>query len=153
MTMKKQKLLVGVIGGHTCNKKIAKLAEEIGKEVAKLGGILVCGGLGGVMEAAAKGAKQNGGVTVGILPTENKNDANQYIDIPIATGLGNARNTLVTTAADIIVALEGEYGTLSEIAFASVLGKKVINLSNWDIPGTIKVDTIEQAVNQIKIVK
>ncbi|MFH1622738.1 MAG: TIGR00725 family protein [Candidatus Omnitrophota bacterium] len=148
--MKRQKLLIGVIGGHKCNKKAAKIAQELGKEIAKLGAILVCGGLGGIMKAAARGAKQNGGVTVGILPSEDKKDANKFIDIPIATGLGYTRNTLVATASDIIVALEGEYGTLSEIGFALVMKKNIINLSNWDIPGTIKIDTVTEAIRQIK---
>ncbi|MBM3247811.1 MAG: TIGR00725 family protein [Candidatus Omnitrophica bacterium] len=142
--------VISVIGGNKCSDETGKIAQEIGKNIAKLGAILVCGGLGGVMEAAAKGAKENGGLTVGILPGERKTDANPYIDIAIPTGLGLARNTLVVKAADLIVALPGEYGTLSEISFALIFKKPVINLSNWDISGTIKVNTIEEAVNLIK---
>jgi len=142
--------LISVIGGNKCTNEVAKIAQEIGKNTAKFGAILVCGGLGGVMEAAAKGAKENGGLTIGFLPGERKTDANPYIDIAIPTGLGLARNTLVVRVADLVVALPGEYGTLSEISFALIFKKPVINLSNWDISGTIKVNTVEEAVSLIK---
>ena len=148
--MKKQKLLIAVIGGHQCNAKMECIAYKIGKKIAKVGAILVCGGLSGVMKAVSKGTKEAGGTTIGILPGENKKDANAYVDIAIPTGLGLARNTLVVRTADIIIALPGKYGTLSEIAFALILKKKVINLSNWDIPGTIKVRTSEEAIKYIK---
>lgn len=148
--MKKQKLLIGVVGGHSCNEKTAQLAQKIGAEIAKLGAILICGGLGGIMEQVAKGAKENGGLTVGILPNEDKNDANPFIDVPIATGLGYARNTLVATASDIIIALTGKYGTLSEIAFALNEGKTVLGIGTWDIKGIIKVETPEEAIQYIK---
>ncbi len=148
--MKKQNLLIGVIGGHSCSRKTAKIAQDLGKEIAKLNAILVCGGLGGVMEAVAKGAKKNGGVTVGILPGEDKKDANKFIDIPIATGLGYTRNTLVTTASDIIIALEGRYGTLSEIGFALNARKPVIGIGSWDIEGVIKVQSVKKAVEILK---
>jgi len=145
-----KKILIAVIGGHSCDKKTAKIAQELGKEIAEFGAILICGGLGGIMEAVAKGAKENNGITVGILPGENKNGANSYIDIPIATGLGYTRNTLVTTAADIIIALSGEYGTLSEIGFALNAGKTVIGIGTWDIKGIIKVNTVTEAIEEIK---
>lgn len=148
--MSKQKLLIAVIGGHKCDKKTEKIAEELGREIAGLGAILVCGGLAGVMEAAAKGAKQAGGTTVGILPTDDKDDANPYIDIPIATGLGYTRNTLVTTASDIIIALSGEYGTLSEIAFALNAKKPVLGIGTWDIKGVIKARTPREAITKVK---
>lgn len=144
--MKIRKLLIGVIGGHSCDKKTAKLVQELGREIAKLGAILVCGGLGGIMEAVAKGAKENGGVTVGILPSEDKNDANPFIDIPIATGLGYTRNTIVTTASDIIIALPGKYGTLSEIGFALNAKKAVIGLGSWNIPGMIKARDVKDVI-------
>ncbi|MDD5004971.1 MAG: TIGR00725 family protein [Candidatus Omnitrophica bacterium] len=146
----KQKLLIAVIGGHKCNKKTEKIAKGLGREIANLGAILVCGGLGGVMQAAAKGAKEFGGITVGILPTDNKNDANPYIDIPIATGLGYTRNTLVTTAADIIIALPGEYGTLSEMGFALNAKKTVISLGSWKIKGAVRFKSVKQAIEFIK---
>lgn len=148
--MPKHKLLIAVIGGHRCGKKTRLLAEQLGREIAKLGAILVCGGLGGVMEAAAKGAKEAGGTTVGILPKDNKCDANQYIDIPIATGLGFARNTIIITAADIVIAFKGKYGTLSEIGFALNAKKTVIGIGSWDIKGVIKAGNPEQATEYIK---
>ena len=148
--MSKKKLLIAVIGGHQCDAKVEQIAQEIGKKIAKMGAKLVSGGLGGVMKAVSKGAKEVGGTTIGILPGENKQEANPYVDIAIPTGLGLSRNTLVVRTADIIIALPGEYGTLSEIAFALVLKKKVINLSNWDIPGTIKLRTSEEAIKYIE---
>lgn len=148
--MHRQKLLIGVIGGHSCSRKTTLLAQELGREIAKLGAILICGGLGGVMEAVAKGTKEMGGLTVGILPGEDKNTANSYIDIPIATGLGYTRNTLVTTAADIIIALEGEYGTLSEIGFALNAGKTVLGIGTWNIKGIVKIKTPKEAIDYIR---
>jgi len=148
--MGKKQAVVGVIGGHTSDTKVEQLAQELGKNIAKVGAELVCGGLSGVMEAVAKGAKSAGGTTIGIIPGEDKAEANPYIDVVIPTGLGLARNTLVVRTADVIVALPGEYGTLSEIAFALVLKKKVINLGNWDIPGTIKVDSVKEVIKYIK---
>jgi len=139
-------LIVGVIGGHQCSAKVEQIAQEIGKNIAKMGAKLVSGGLGGAMKAASKGAKQASGTTIGILPGENKMDANPYVDIVIPTGLGLARNTLVVRTADIIIALPGAEGTLSEIAFALILKKKIINLSNWDMPGTIKAKDVEDAM-------
>ncbi|MFH1347176.1 MAG: TIGR00725 family protein [Candidatus Margulisiibacteriota bacterium] len=148
--MVKKQTIIGVIGGHTCNAKVEQLAHELGRNIAKVEAILVCGGLSGVMKAVAKGVKSAGGITIGIIPGEDKAEANPYIDIVIPTGLGLARNTLVVRTADVIIALPGEYGTLSEIAFALVLKKKVIDLGNWDISGTIKVDSAEEAIKYIK---
>jgi hypothetical protein len=142
--------VISVIGGSRCTAETGKTAQEIGKNIAKLGLILACGGLGGVMEAVAKGAKENGGTTIGILPGDNKKDANPYIDIAIPTGLGLARNTLVVRVADLIIALPGEYGTLSEISFALILNKIVINLSNWDIEGAIRVKTVDEAIKHLE---
>ena len=148
--MTSENRIISVIGGSKCSDETGKIAQEIGKNIAKSGLILACGGLGGVMEAAAKGAKENGGLTIGILPGERKTDANPYIDIAIPTGLGLARNTLVVRVADLIIALPGEYGTLSEISFALILKKTVINLGNWDIAGTIKAENVAEAVRHIK---
>lgn len=144
------KILISVIGGHKTDKQTAKLAEQIGEIIAQLGAILLCGGLSGVMEHVAKGAKKAGGLTVGILPGEDKNDANRYIDIPLATGLGFTRNTLVAGCADVIIALPGKEGTLSEIGFALNAKKTVIGLKTWDIPGIIKVKSVGQVKNRIK---
>ena len=146
---KSKKILISVIGGHEADKKTAKLAYDAGKMIAGLNAILVCGGLGGVMEAAASGAKDGQGGTVGILPGKSKEDANSYIDIPIATGLGYTRNTLVAGASDLVIALAGKEGTLSEIGFALSEKKPIIGLNTWDIPGIIAVRTVEDARKKI----
>jgi len=141
-----RKKIVGVIGGHDCPKEVEQLAQNLGEKLAKVVDYLVCGGLGGVMAAVCKGFKTIGGVTIGIITSYNKNDANQYVDIVLPTGLGLARNVLVVLAADIVIALPGEYGTLSEIAYCLQFGKPVISLGSWDIKGTIKARTVEEAV-------
>jgi len=143
-------MLISVIGGHKADRRTAELAEEVGRMVAGLGAVLICGGLGGVMAHAAKGAKSRAGTTVGILPGEDKNDANTYIDIPIPTGLGYTRNTLVAACADIVIALAGKEGTLSEIGFALNAKKPVIGIETWDIPGVIKVKSVKEAEENIR---
>jgi uncharacterized protein (TIGR00725 family) len=140
---------VGVVGAGTCADEIAKAAHAVGRMIAEKKGLLICGGLGGVMEAAAKGAKEAGGVTVGILPGENDNEANSYISIPIATGMGHARNTLVVRASDVVIAISGGYGTLSEIALALKMGKAVVGLHTWrHIAGIEHAQTAEEAVEK-----
>lgn len=142
-----QKIFIGVIGAGSCSKKIYDLAVEVGREVAKSDGVLVCGGLGGVMEGAARGAKENGGITIGILPTSKRSDANPYIDYPIPTGLGEARNILVVKSSDVVISLPGKYGTLSEMAFCLKLRKPLVNLSDWDLaPEIIKAKNPQEAV-------
>jgi hypothetical protein len=143
-------MIIGVIGSHRIETKVEELAYKLGKNIAKVGAMLVCGGLSGVMEAVAKGAREAGGITIGIIPGEDKTEANPYIDIVIPTGLGLARNTLVVRTADVIIALPGEYGTLSEIAFALNINKPVIGLDTWDIPGVVKVKTPEEAIERAK---
>ena len=143
-------IIIGVIGGHACTKEVEQLAHNLGKNIAKVGLKVVCGGLGGVMKAVCQGAKEQNGVTIGIIPSYDKSDANKYVDIVIPTGLGYARNVLVVQTADIIVALPGEYGTLSEIAYALQFKKPVISLGSWDIPGIIKVNSVEEAIRYIK---
>jgi uncharacterized protein (TIGR00725 family) len=141
------RIFIGVIGAGDCSEEIYKLAEEVGERIAKAGAVLVCGGLGGVMEAASKGAKKEGGITIGILPGTDKNQANSYIDFPIVTGLGEGRNLLVIRNSDVIIALPGKYGTLSEIAFCLKLGKPIIGLSTWDVSeAIIKAKNAEEAV-------
>ncbi len=140
---------ISVIGAGTCNDRIYSLAEEVGKLIAQRGGILYTGGLGGVMEAASKGAMETGGTTVGILPGISKKDANPFITIPVTTGLSHARNIIVVRSADAVIAVAGEYGTLSEIAIALKLGKPVIGIDTWDsIEGVIRVNSPEEAVNK-----
>jgi len=143
-------ILISVIGGHDADEKTAEIARSTGRMVAGLKAILVCGGLGGVMEHAARGAKEAGGVTVGILPGKDKSDANAYIDIPIATGLSYTRNTIVAGCADIVIALSGKEGTLSEIGLALSEKKHIIGIDTWDVPGLIKVNSVKEAEEKIK---
>ncbi|MFH1245246.1 MAG: TIGR00725 family protein [Candidatus Omnitrophota bacterium] len=141
---------ISVIGGHKCSPRTAKVAEEVGQEIARLGATLVCGGLSGVMEAACQGVKSAGGRTIGILPGHNKNEANRYVDIPIVTGLGYMRNSLVVENGDVVIAIDGKEGTLSEIAFALQMGKPILGIDTWDIQGIIKVKNAQEAINWIK---
>lgn len=128
-----RKPVIGVIGAGQCSREEQEKAAVVGCYVAKHGGIIVCGGLGGIMEGAARGAREAGGVTIGILPSEHKEDANPYIDYVIPTGFGEARNILVVRAADVIVAFPGKYGTLSEMAFAMVADKPLVSVSAWKL--------------------
>jgi len=127
----KTKKIIAVIGGEQPSSEEAKLAEEVGRELARQGAILVCGGLGGVMEAACRGASSEGGVTIGILPGNNPKAANPYVQIPIVTGIGYARNIIVVKSAQAVIAIDGSYGTLSEIAHARQSGIPVIGLNTW----------------------
>ena len=142
----RKKVRVGVIGGGSPEMKFRQIAFEVGKFIAEKGAILVCGGLSGVMEAASQGAKEAGGLTIGILPGNNPNQANPYIDIPIATNMGHSRNSLVALNSDVLIAVNGQYGTLSEIAFGCVYRKKIIGLGTWDIKGVLPAETPEEAV-------
>ena len=126
-------MYISVIGASKCSKDIYKLAYEVGREVAKKKAILICGGLGGVMDASAEGAKEAGGITVGILPGDTRTGASKYLDISLPTGMSEARNVLVVKAANVVIAIGGEYGTLSEIAHALKMGTPVIGLKTWDI--------------------
>jgi uncharacterized protein (TIGR00725 family) len=143
------KKIIAVIGGRRIEKALLAEAEEVGKLIAKRGAILVCGGLGGVMEAASEGAQSAGGLTVGILPQDNPDRANQYIDIPITTGLGIGRNVIIARTADALIAVGGEYGTLSEIAFALQLKKPVVGIKTWDIKGVIGSENAADAVDKV----
>ncbi len=145
-----QKKVIGVIGGRYCSKEVEQLAQNLGKNLAKVVEYLVSGGLSGTMEAVCKGFKQGGGITIGIIPSYSKKDANKYVDIVIPTGLGLARNVLVVKSADMVIALPGEAGTLSEIAYCLQFGIPVISLNSWDIPGVIKASTASQAIKRVK---
>jgi uncharacterized protein (TIGR00725 family) len=127
------KKFVAVIGGSQCSKKEARMAEEVGQELARRGAILVCGGLGGIMKAACKGASAEGGTTIGILPGGDKRAANPYVQIPIVTSLGEARNVIVVKSAQAVIAIGGGYGTLSEISYALKNGIPVIGLNTWSL--------------------
>lgn len=144
-----QKITISVVGGHETNAKTAELAYEVGKMIANEGAVLVCGGLSGVMAQAAKGARDNGGLTIGILPGKEKPDANPYIDIALPTAMGFSRNCMVACSADIIVALPGSHGTNSEICYGLVFKRPVIDLGNWNISGMIKVRHVAQAQKKI----
>lgn len=137
---------VGVIGAGECDAELARLAEDVGRRIAEAGAVLVCGGMGGVMEAACRGAKAAGGTTIGILPGPDRADANRYVDVAIATGINEARNLAIIRTADALVAVGGSYGTLSEIGFALKAGKKVVGLRTWDIKGVVPAVTAEDAV-------
>ena len=137
--LNKQKI-IAVIGGAQCSKEEARTAEEVGRELARQGAILVCGGLSGVMEAACKGAMSEGGVTIGILPGESRQAANAYVQIPIVTSIGYARNIIVVKSSQAVIAIDGNYGTLSEISHALQNGIPVIGLNTWSLSRNSKQD-------------
>lgn len=144
----KSKYRIGVIGAGECADEIRRMAEDVGRCIAERGAILVCGGMGGVMEAAAKGAKEAGGTTVGILPGLDAHAANAYIDIPIVTGMGEARNVIIVRTADAVIAVSGGHGTLSEIAFCLKLRVPLVGIQTWNVePSVCRADTAEEAVD------
>ena len=145
-----RKKIVGVIGGRNCRSKVEQLAQNLGKKLAKVVDYLVCGGLSGTMMAVCQGFKAAGGLTIGIIPGYDKNAANEFVDIVIPSGLGLARNVLVVKSAEVVIALPGEAGTLSELAYCLQFGIPVISLGSWDIPGVIKVNTVDEAVDKVK---
>ena len=131
--MTNSNILIGVIGGGAVTPDIAILAEEVGREIARRGAVLVCGGLGGVMEAACRGAVSEGGLTIGVLPGDNRRIANPYVQIPIVSGIGHARNVAVVKSGQAVIAIDGSYGTLSEIGHALQSGIPVIGLNTWSL--------------------
>ena len=140
-------LQIGVIGPEQCSRQAAAHAEQVGREIALCGALLICGGMGGVMAAAAKGACEAGGTSVGILPGFLMEEANPHITIPIVTGMSHARNVLVVRSSHVLIAVEGGYGTLSEIAIALKLGKPIIGLHTWKVsPKIIEAETPQEAV-------
>ena len=147
-------MFIAVIGGSKCSNEDAMLAEEVGVELAKRDVALVCGGLAGVMEAACKGARSENGLTIGILPGDDCQDANEYVQIPIVTGLGYARNSIVVRSAQAVIAIDGEYGTLSEIAYAVQYDIPVIGINSWSLcKGGEFEETIIVAENAIDAVE
>lgn len=135
---------IAVIGASNASPEEVEAAETVGYLLAQNGAIVVCGGLGGVMEAACRGAKEGGGTTVGII--SGTNGENAYVDVVVRSDLGHARNTLVVSSADAVVAVGGEYGTLSEIALALKMKKSVFGVKTWDIDGVFPCSTPEEAV-------
>ena len=148
-------LYVAVVGGGgRLPAAQRRLAEEVGRAVADAGAALVCGGLGGVMEAACRGAHGAGGLTIGILPGRSRAEANRHVDVAIPTGMGEARNALVVRAADVVVAVDGEYGTLSEIALALQAGIPVVGLDTWELGRAgVPDDAVVRAENPAQAVE
>jgi uncharacterized protein (TIGR00725 family) len=122
-------------GGVDVDADVLAAAEAVGAELARRGAVLVCGGLGGVMEAACRGARFADGTTLGILPGSSRADANAWVSVAVATGLGELRNGLIVRSADALIAVGGGHGTLSEIALALKAGKRVVGVGSWEIPG------------------
>ncbi|KAB8140488.1 TIGR00725 family protein [Chloroflexia bacterium SDU3-3] len=125
--------IVAVCGAGSCGPELAAEAESVGIALAQAGVALICGGLGGVMEAACRGARAAGGVTIGVLPGADPSAANRFVQIALATNMGEARNALIVQAAASVIAIGGEYGTLSEIALARKLGSRVVGLHTWEL--------------------
>jgi uncharacterized protein (TIGR00725 family) len=126
-------MIIAVIGNSSCTPEEAKLAETVGELLARRGATIICGGLGGVMEAVCRGAKSEGGLTVGILPGQDSSMANPWVDIPVVTGIGEARNVAVVKSAQAVIAIGGSYGTLSEIAYALKSRIPIIGLNTWSL--------------------
>ncbi len=145
-----QKPIVAVIGGRRCTEEVEQIAHLLGKKLQKVVDVLVCGGLSGVMKAVCSGFRSKRHLTIGILPGYDKGDANEFIDIALPTGMGLARNVLVVKSADVVVALPGAAGTLSEVAYCLQFGIPVISLGSWDVPGVVKAETVDQAIAEVK---
>jgi len=141
---------VSVIGGSSVSAETAAVAEELGERLADRGHTVVCGGLGGVMAAVCRGAANAGGETIGVLPTGRRADSNPHVTVPIATGLGHARNALVVMNGDAAVAVDGSHGTLSEIGLALAHGRPVAGLDTHDIDGVEAVDSPAAAIEYVE---
>jgi uncharacterized protein (TIGR00725 family) len=148
-------MIIAVIGNSSYSSKEAKLAESVGELLAQRGATVICGGLGGVMEAVCRGAKSKGGLTVGILPGQDASTANPWVDIPVVTGLGEARNVVVVKSAQAVIAIGGSYGTLSEIAYALKSNIPIIGLNTWSLSrngreddSIIRVQSAAEAVDK-----
>jgi hypothetical protein len=137
---------VAVVGTSTATAEQATTAEAVGRRLAERGAIVVCGGLGGVMEATARGAHATGGIVVGLLPGRDRTEANGYLTVALATGLGEMRNPLVVRSADAVIAIGGAYGTLSEVAFALRTGVPVVGLGTWDLDDVLVAPGPDEAV-------
>ncbi len=144
---------IAVIGGAEASPEETAAAEAVGRVLAQRGAVLICGGRGGVMEAACRGARSAGGLTIGILPGTTPKEANPYVDIPIVTGMGEARNVIIIRTAQAVIAIGGGYGTLSEIAYALQYGVPVVGLGTWELtrpghpsPPIHRAETPEEAV-------
>ena len=143
---------IAVVGGGLCSPEACETARQLGLLLASRGHILLSGGRGGVMEAACRGAHEGGGVAVGILPGERE-EANSFVDISIVTGMGQARNAIIVKSADVVIALPGEMGTLSEMALALKMNRPLISLGSWDLPGALAAKSPEEAVELLEKMK
>ena len=144
---------VAVVGAGDADERLAGVAEAVGRGLAEGGAIVLCGGLSGVMEAVCRGCRAGGGTSVGILPGNERRAANPFVDVALATGMGEMRNALIVRAADVVVALGGEYGTLSEVAFALKIGRPVVGFETWELSkgarrdAIVRVSSAEDAVS------
>ena len=145
-------MLISVIGAGVAPPHTTTQAEAVGRALAERGHTIVCGGLGGVMEAVCRGARDAGGHTIGILPGDDPSSANPHVEFPLPTGLGIARNALVARAGSAVIAIDGSYGTLSEIAFALKFGKPVVVLGTWPLQDTTGTDPIVRAATPTEAV-
>ncbi len=141
---------VSVIGGATVEEETYETARELGRILGERGHTVVCGGYFGVMEGVCRGAKEEGGTTVGVLSGDNPDDANDYVDVPVATNMGEARNALVVLNGEAVIAVDGSYGTLSEIGHALSRGKHVVGLNTHDVEGVVDVETPREAVDRVE---
>ncbi len=150
-----QRIYIAFVGAGKCSGKGRDMAASAGRYVAENGGVVVCGGLGGVMEGVARGAKEGGGTTIGLLPGSDRREANDYIDYAIPTGFGEARNIMVVRCADAVVAFPGKFGTLSEMAFAMKLGKPLVSVSAWTLGDDVRqeADPVEAAKLAMQLAK
>jgi uncharacterized protein (TIGR00725 family) len=135
---------VAVVGSGTARAELYNNAREVGKLVAERGATVICGGLTGVMEAAARGATEAGGIAIGILPDEDRRRQNSYLTYSVVTGAGQARNLAVVCSGDLVIAVGGEYGTLSEIGLARKVGRPVVVLEGWDLGEHVSVTSSPQ---------
>lgn len=144
---------VAVVGAGVADAALRRVAEDVGRGLGEHGAVVLCGGLSGVMEAACRGCRAGGGTSVGILPGDDRSGANEFVDVAIATGMGEMRNALIVRAADAVIALGGEYGTLSEVAFALKTGRPVVGYDTWELSkrgvaddGVVRVSSADEAV-------
>ena len=142
--------VIAVIGAGECDAETGERAREVGRRLAEAGSLVLNGGLGGVMEAASRGAREAGGLVLGILPGADRAAANEWVSLAVATGMGDARNAIIANTADAFVAVGGAYGTLSEVAFALSRGKRVVSLGSWEVDSRIeRASSPEDAVRLV----
>lgn len=147
----KKKTRIAVFGGRKADETLCREAEAVGRGIAERGWTLLCGGRGGIMEAVSRGCKDAGGTVVGILPGDDDSDANPWVDIAIPTGLGLARNAVLAMACRAAVAIGGNYGTLSEIAYALQYEKPIISLHSWEIPGSVPAENAAEVLQKLEV--